>query len=145
MLAPPGIWYRAAIMTTARPRLAFSASLALAMVLAAAAIGCSKKEDSSTPKCFKGELQVSVKIAGELRAGSTPERFDCPTRLSTTGARPPDGSWVGDLSPFWGPELIVQLDLKQTEPVRKAGEDKCIYSWSQGCGGLDPQQGKASK
>ena len=42
MLAPPGIWYRAAIMTTARPRLAFSASLALAMVLAAAAIAAWK-------------------------------------------------------------------------------------------------------
>ncbi len=116
--------------------------------------GCSKKEEDSKSKCKRGELELSVKMAGELKAAGVPSAHDCPSRLSTTGARPPSDSWVGGAEPFWGPELVVLIDKKRTVASRKAAlEDSsleakareeaaslCVYAWSQGCSDTAPQE-----
>jgi hypothetical protein len=95
--------------------------------------GCGKKEDTTKDECKTGQLQISVKFSKDLGASGAPDRFGCPTRLSTQGASPPIDAWVGGTEAHWGPVLIVQLDKEATKPVREKEEDKCIYTWRQNC------------
>ena len=113
--------------------------IAVVLFLAAGTLitapGCSKSEsEHKAQKCHTGELKISAKVSKTMGAAGAPDRFDCPTRLSTQGAGPPMESWVGGAEAYWGPELIVLLNKEKTEPNRKKGEADCFYDWKQGPG-----------
>ncbi len=96
--------------------------------------GCAKKEEEKS-KCIRGELSMTVRFSQDLKASDASDRWDCPTRLSTSGAAPPVDAWGGGAEPHWDPLLIVRLNKKKTEPLRKGDEDKCVYTWEQNCAG----------